>query len=172
MLTEFEFTYCPHCRSNFTRTDDHLVCTECKLKYYVNPLPTNAVILKNENNELLLVKRKHYPQKGLWDLPGGFININETVEESVYREISEELNIRISDIRYVCSFYDTYEFGGIKAYTICFLFEAKMINPKDLKASDDAECYEFFNEYGIPFDQFAFEPMRDALLRLYKRTTP
>ncbi len=172
MLTEFEFIYCPHCGSNFDRSDNHLICTNCKLEYYINPRPTNAVMLRNEKEELLLVKRKHDPQKGLWDLPGGFININETVEESVHREISEELNIRISDIRYVCSFYDTYEFGGIKAYTICFLFEAKMINSKNLKASDDAECYEFFNEACLPFDQFAFDPMRDALLRLYKRTTP
>ena len=172
MITEFEFTYCPNCASPFEKKDDHLVCTGCNLQYYVNPRPTNAVILHNKKNELLLVKRKHNPQKGLWDLPGGFININETVEESVHREVREELNIRISNIQYMSSFYDTYEFRGIKAYTICFLFKANMINPKELKPSDDAESLDFFAPDNIPFDQIAFEPMREALLRLYKRITP
>lgn len=172
MIYEFEFTFCPQCAGAFEKKQDHLYCPHCTLKYYVNPRPTNAVILRNEKDQLLLVKRKHEPKQGMWDLPGGFININETVEKSVHREINEELNIHISDIIYRCSFYDTYEFGGVRAYTLCLLFEAKMIDPENLKASDDAASIEFFSPQDIPFDHIAFDPMRDALLRLYKRNMP
>ena len=172
MINEKDFKYCPQCANLFLFENDHLICPSCKLQYYINPKPTNAVILMNEKDELLLVKRKHNPQKGLWDLPGGFININETAEVSVHREVAEELSIRVSDIHYLCSFYDRYEFGEINAYTICFLFEAKMLDPENLKPSDDAESLDFFETQKIPFDQIAFAPMRDALLRLYSRSTP
>lgn len=172
MITEFDFIYCPVCAGTFERIEEHLVCTSCSLHYYINPRPTNAVLLTNAKGELLLVKRKVDPKKGMWDLPGGFININETVEESIHREIAEELKIRITDIQYLSSFYDTYEFGKVKAYTICFLFKAKMINPADINPSDDVESYQYFATENLPYDQFAFDPMREALLRLYSRNSP
>ncbi|CAN5234691.1 hypothetical protein BH09PAT2_BH09PAT2_01020 [soil metagenome] len=172
MINEKDFTYCPHCATKFVVDGDHLSCPKCKLQYYVNPKPTNAVLLKNGKDELLLVKRKHDPKKGYWDLPGGFINTGETAEESVHREVEEELKIRISDIHYLCSFYDTYEFGEIKAHTICFLFEAKMINPEVMNPSDDVESFKYFDTKNLPYDSFAFPPMRDALLRLYSLKNP
>ncbi len=172
MINEIDFTYCPHCGNKIVRQDDHLSCPNCALQHYINPRPTNGVLLHNDKGELLLVKRKYDPKKGLWDLPGGFIDINETVENSVHREIQEELNIEISDVLYVSSFYDRYEFGMVNAYTVCLLFEAKMKNPEKLTPTDDVEDFEFFPADKLPYDQFAFPPMRDALLRLYKRSMP
>jgi bifunctional NMN adenylyltransferase/nudix hydrolase len=46
---------------------------------------------------VLLVRRGANPGKGLLALPGGFININETVKESMFRELHEETKIKISD---------------------------------------------------------------------------
>ena len=50
---------------------------------------------KNLEKELriLLVKRKNYPFKGYWAIPGGFIDINESLEASVYKKLKEETNI-------------------------------------------------------------------------------
>lgn len=50
---------------------------------------------KNLEKELriLLIKRKNYPFKGYWAIPGGFIDINESLEASVYKKLKEETNI-------------------------------------------------------------------------------
>lgn len=42
---------------------------------------------------ILLIKRKDYPGKGLWALPGGFVNQHETIREAAFRELEEECGI-------------------------------------------------------------------------------
>jgi bifunctional NMN adenylyltransferase/nudix hydrolase len=44
---------------------------------------------------VLLVERKHAPGKGVWALPGGFKNSNETFQETALRELTEETNLRV-----------------------------------------------------------------------------
>ena len=48
------------------------------------------------NNHILLVQRKHCPGKGLWALPGGFLDQDERIEDGVFRELVEETNIDVS----------------------------------------------------------------------------
>lgn len=164
MISEYDFTFCPKCGGNFKKhTHNSLVCTSCGLHYYINPKGCNAIILKNSKDEVLLVKRKDDPQKGFWDLPGGFIDVNETIEESMHREMKEELGIDIEQITYFTSFYDRYVFGGIKAYTICAVFIGTVPDNSNIIPADDAESVEFFKTEDIPFKQIAFEGITKAL---------
>lgn len=158
MIKEEDFKYCPKCSGLFKKQNEHsLICTNCGLQYYFNPKPCNAVILKNSEGKILFVKRKHNPQKGFWDLPGGFTNINETIEESVQREIMEELKIEIQNYKYIGSMYDTYNFGGIEAYTLCFAFEADLPENARIIPSDDAEEIIFFHPNEIPLNELGFK---------------
>ena len=60
---------------------------------YRNPaLTTDAVWLRN--GRVLLVRRRHPPFQGEWALPGGFVELRETVEETVVRELFEETGLR------------------------------------------------------------------------------
>lgn len=54
----------------------------------------DAIVVKN--GKILLIQRKHNPGQGLYALPGGFVNINETLEQSCLRELKEETKINIS----------------------------------------------------------------------------
>jgi 8-oxo-dGTP diphosphatase len=59
-------------------------------------LTVDAVVFREHDgkHEVLLIKRKHYPFEGLWALPGGFVDMDETVEEAVARELEEETGLR------------------------------------------------------------------------------
>ena len=88
------FKFCPKCSGDLTRKSENLlVCQKCKFELYLNPKPTNAAILENEKGEILLVKRKIPPKEGFWDLPGGFVEVGESAEEAIVREVKEELGI-------------------------------------------------------------------------------
>jgi 8-oxo-dGTP diphosphatase len=56
----------------------------------------DVVIFTLQNGELnvLLVQRKRWPFEGRWAIPGGFININETLEQAARRELEEETGVR------------------------------------------------------------------------------
>jgi len=69
------------------------VCTECETILYENPFPTTAALVVNSNDELLLVKRSVRPAKGHWCLPGGFLELGESPEQGVLRELKEETNL-------------------------------------------------------------------------------
>ncbi len=69
------------------------VCTECKTILYENPFPTTAALVINNQDELLLVKRSVHPAIGRWCLPGGFLELGETPEEGVLRELKEETHL-------------------------------------------------------------------------------
>lgn len=55
----------------------------------------DAVVV--QSGHILLVKRKSYPGKGLWALPGGFLNATERVQDAVYRELIEETKIKVPE---------------------------------------------------------------------------
>jgi NADH pyrophosphatase NudC (nudix superfamily) len=163
-----EFNYCPNCAGELEQKQRNLrVCAKCGFHLYNNPAPTNAVILENSKGEILLVKRKHEPMKGYWDLAGGFVDLDETIEESIHREIKEELGIEVKNVRYFSSYYDRYEFKGINYHTICLVFTANMGNGK-VVAGDDAEEVVFFPKDAVPYEKIAFKTLAQALKEYLK----
>ncbi|MCX8181840.1 MAG: NUDIX hydrolase [Candidatus Methanomethyliaceae archaeon] len=48
------------------------------------------------DQQILLVKRGHEPNKGLWSIPGGLIKLGETAEEAAIREVKEETGLEVS----------------------------------------------------------------------------
>ena len=71
---------------------EQLVCSQCGLVVYRNPIPATCVVVI-EDGKVLIVKRAVEPRKGKWCLPGGFIEIDETAKESALRELTEETGL-------------------------------------------------------------------------------
>jgi len=92
-----QIQYCWQCgqpaTTQFVEGRDRRVCPDCGTILYENPFPTTAAICLNEEEELLLVQRSVNPGKGQWCLPGGFLELGETPEEGVLRELKEETNL-------------------------------------------------------------------------------
>ena len=48
--------------------------------------------------KILLIRRKNDPYKGYWAVPGGFSNMDETIDETAKRELREETGLEVSDV--------------------------------------------------------------------------
>ena len=63
--------------------------------YPTAPLVGVGVVIFNDKNQVVLIKRGNEPKKGLWAIPGGNVELGEQVSETAIREVKEECNINI-----------------------------------------------------------------------------
>ena len=99
-----QFLYCPECGSPHFEVNNEKSkkCTDCGFVYYFNPSSATVALILNEKKELLVCRRAKEPAKGTLDLPGGFIDMNETGEEGVGREVWEETGLKQRPISSPC----------------------------------------------------------------------
>ena len=96
-----QFKYCPKCGSIHFEINNEKSkrCTDCRFVYYFNPSAATVALIMNEQNELLVCRRAKDPAKGTLDLPGGFIDMAETGEEGVRREVKEETGLTLTSYK-------------------------------------------------------------------------
>ncbi|MBC8402688.1 MAG: NUDIX hydrolase, partial [Candidatus Marinimicrobia bacterium] len=136
--------YCFRCGSNIQHkmVDDTLrdYCSHCKTVFYDNPLPVVSAVVVNTDREVLLVLRDREPQAGRWCLPSGFVEVNESIEEAVTRELLEETGIKGKVVRLldVVSYNDRF-YGDL----IWVSFEVQLVKGV-IKAGDDARAARYY----------------------------
>lgn len=159
-----KFKYCPNCKNKVKQREKRLLdCLKCGFHFYLSPASTNAVIIENEKGEILLTRRKFPPKKGYFDLPGGFIDFGETVEESARREIKEELGLIINNLTYLRSYYSFYPYRGIRYQTLCHVYKARISSNQRIRPFDDVTDIKFFAQDKIPFSKLSFGDVKKAL---------
>ena len=126
-------------------------CIKCKTIHYQNPKPT-ATLICPKGSDILLVKRAFEPAKGDWSLPGGFLELGETLEDGAKRELKEETNLKGDVIKLLgnCSHFNSI-FGDVLLLGLVMKIE----NWDELKTGDDASDAGFFNINDFP--PLAFE---------------
>jgi ADP-ribose pyrophosphatase YjhB (NUDIX family) len=159
------FTHCPVCgaKSFVPHTEKSNRCTECSFVYYLNPSAAVAAFIQNQKGDLLVCVRAKEPAKGTWDLPGGFIDENETAEDAVRRELKEELNAEVVEAKYVFSFPNTYEYSGLTLPTLDMLFVCSVSNVNALVANDDVAAFQFVPLHEIDSSRFGLPSMKKAV---------
>ena len=146
--------------------EDYMQCDACQKKYYINAAGAVACIIENGAGEILLTRRAFEPSKGMLDLPGGFINLDETAEDAVRREIKEELNLDISSLQYIGSSPNRYLYGDLVYFTLDLGFKCTVIDFKEMQVADDVDGYIFLIPNRINFQEIAFPSIRN-ILKLY-----
>lgn len=137
-----DFRYCPRCGSegfaDYEERAKH--CPHCGLIYYHNVASAVACLVRDRAGRYLFVVRDREPARGTLDLPGGFVDPYERVEEAVMREIREEtgLEVSLSQIRYLTSRSNIYPYSGIDVYTSDLMFVVEVDNFAGARADDDA----------------------------------
>ena len=89
--------FCPYCglrlTEKFYENRKRLFCSHCNDPIYENPVPATCLVVTDGKGRVLLVQRSVDPQKGLWCLPGGFIELGESPESAALRELYEETGL-------------------------------------------------------------------------------
>lgn len=138
-----------------TLVEEYKFIKEYKAAWSVAPYPptfftVDSVVI--QGGHILLVKRGFAPGKGMWALPGGFLNQNETARNACIRELREETRLKISipvllgSITYEKLFDKPDRSLRGRTLTQAFLIELNGGDTKlpKVKGSDDACMAKFF----------------------------
>lgn len=91
-----EARFCPRCAQPAEIELPHRIgCPHSGYVAYYNPKPVAAVIPRDAEGQIILLRRGFDPGGGLWTFPGGFVELGETVEAAAERETREELGMAI-----------------------------------------------------------------------------
>lgn len=136
-MSDNKFNFCPNCASKNIEYRDNKkwFCTDCGFDLYNNVASAVGAIIYDSGNKVLFEVRAKNPRKGFLALPGGFTDRDESAEDAIVRECREEIGYEISDIKYLCSFPNDYEYKGI-SYKTCDLFFAVKC-PHECTSIDD-----------------------------------
>lgn len=120
-------------------------------KYPHPAVATDSVVFGFDGKKLhvLLIERGLDPYKGHWALPGGFMNMNETVEECANRELEEETNIKNIYLEQFHVFSAVNRDPRERTLSVAFL---ALVRKSDYKviAGDDAAKAEWFDIEDLP----------------------
>ena len=138
----------------------------CGFVFYHNPSAAVAAFIFNENEDLLVCSRAKDPAKGSWDLPGGFVDNDESAEQAIIRELEEELGVEVTDAEYLFSLPNDYLYSDLNIPTLDMFFRVRLPVCHSLIASDDvSECF-FVPIAKLNPENFGLTSIRKAIYRL------
>jgi len=156
--------FCSHCGTPVelkVPEGDHLprfVCPSCRTIHYQNPKVVVGSIPVWEDR-ILLCKRAIEPRYGLWTLPAGFMENEETTIEGALRETMEEAGARVE----VIDLHTMFNLPHVNQVYV--MFRAKLL---DLDFGPGPESLEvaLYEEKDIPWKEIAF-PVIEQTMRLF-----
>lgn len=136
------------------------VCPSCGAIHYSNPKLVIGSIPEWEGS-ILLCRRAIEPRHGLWTLPAGFMENNETIVQAAMRETVEEANANVE----IGELYALYNLPHISQ--VYMMFRARLL---DLSFRPGIETLEvkLFTEAEIPWEALAFRTIRETLKRFFE----
>jgi len=163
-----EFRYCPLCatelelRTSSGPDPDRPTCPNDGWVHYENPTPTAQAWI-DSGGEFLALRRAGEPQKGEWNMPGGFVEVDESGPEAVAREVLEETGLEIEVVDVIGIFSSHYGSGN-QAKPILDIAYRCQLTGGEMKVSDESLEACWFTLEGFP--EPAFEGERKALAAL------
>lgn len=136
-------------------TRERAICTSCGTVHYVNPLIVVGTV-PYIGERVLLCKRNIEPRLGLWTLPAGFMEMDETVAQGAARETDEEAGAQIE----MGPFFSTMSVPRVGQVHVFYL--ARLLSEQFFPGYETMEA-RLFSEAEIPWDEIAFTTVRETL---------
>jgi 8-oxo-dGTP diphosphatase len=131
-----------------------------------NPKTTvTAVIIKNK--KILLAKRNEKPFKGMWDLPGGYMNERETPIETLRRELKEEFGVYPLTAN-LLGFFPGYAFWKKTRFPILSIAFRVKLPSQNLTLNEENTEVGWFTQKALP-EEIAFDSNSNIIAYVKKR---
>jgi ADP-ribose pyrophosphatase YjhB (NUDIX family) len=155
--------FCPRCAEELEIGDGRAHCPWCGFVAYANSAPTASALVTDDGGRLLLVRRAVEPDKGLWDIPGGFLDEAEHPLDALRRELREETGLEVEPGDFVCATIDRYGDGPGAQATLNLVWSARVVGGEPAPADDVAELRWFAPDALPGGDELAFDHVQDVV---------
>jgi ADP-ribose pyrophosphatase YjhB (NUDIX family) len=140
-------------------TKQRAVCPNCQTIHYENPLTVVGTV-PYWGDRVLLCKRNIEPRWGLWTLPAGFMELNETTTEGAARETIEEAGAEF-EMQGLFSLVNVSRVGQVHLF-----YRAQLTSDQFDPGHETIEA-RLFLESEIPWDAIAFRTTHETLERFF-----
>jgi ADP-ribose pyrophosphatase YjhB (NUDIX family) len=161
LASPLELNYCPCCghaledRNAFGRV--RRFCPSCDRVVFREHKVAAGVIVERDG-EVLLVRRRLNPRRGLWSFPAGFVDFDEAPAEAAIRECREETGLEVE----ITGLLDVIAGRGHGEADIVIVYRARSAGVEEqLRAADDVDRVAFFAPENLP--PLAFRATREAI---------
>jgi NAD+ diphosphatase len=161
--------FCPQCASELVLRPsdppdpDRLACPACGWVHYGNPSPTVQAWIERDGAYLAL-RRNQDPERGRWNMPGGFVEPGESGPEAIAREVREETGLEVEPVEVIGIFPSTYG-PGEDAQAILDIAYRCRERGGEWRLSDESGEAAWFPLAEFPDPAFSGERQALAILR-------
>lgn len=165
-----KFSFCPVCGSSNFMKETHKShrCLDCGFEMFINSAASVVAIVLHEG-KILLTRRAFEPKKGELDLPGGFVDAGESLEQALFREMKEETMLEIETFKWLFSFPNKYLYSGIEVPTTDNFFLCTVPDIQKLQPQDDVAELIWIPLKELKPQDMAFVSMQNAIKELQQR---
>lgn len=159
--------YCPDCGGPLLRhvvagePRQHWFCGRCRVPHHAYPRVVVTVFVAC-GKRLLWVQRELSPQRGKWAIPGGFLELEETLAEGAARELYEEAGIRLPPAQ-----LQLYMTGSITFINQLYVGFRATVASEDCQPGVESMSCRFFSREECPWEEVAYPQVNDSIRQAY-----
>ena len=162
------FHFCPRCGAKQAAppAGNAFICSACGFTFFFSAANATAAFVSRADGKILFIRRAKEPAKGKLAPPGGFVDVGETAEDAVRREIREEVGLELTEIHFLCSHPNVYLYRDVTYPVLDFFFCARAVAAERARALDDVASFCWLDPKAVSLEEIAFPSMRAAIEQL------
>lgn len=165
------FLFCPSCATRLADADGDggSKCPSCGRVWFRDASPTAGAAIVHDG-KALVTQRAREPEKGRFDVPGGFLRPEEEPIEGLRREVREELGVEIDSSIEDCVSMVPHRYGEDGDWVLALGFRARLVSG-DPTPADDVAAFKWVTTEELDGLDFAWPHDRELIRRALKDAT-
>jgi ADP-ribose pyrophosphatase YjhB (NUDIX family) len=164
------WNHCPRCAADIENDGARVRCASCGFVAYAHSDPTASAFVLDDEGRVLLARRARDPDRGKWDAPGGFIEVDEDPLAALRRELREETSLEVEPEEFVGVWVDRYGDDTDAPSTLNLYWRARIVSGEPTPDDDVAELAWFPLDALPAAEELAFRNVAQALEALRSRS--